>query len=367
MDDNTVEKYLIGNASRQDIPISGSLELLPLCNMDCDMCYVRLSRSEMEQQGRLRTAEEWLEIGRQMQKAGVLFLMLTGGEPLLYPDFKKLYLELKKLGMILTINTNGTLLDEDWADFFAQYKPRRINITLYGTDSAAYKNLCHYEAGFEKTVHAIRLLKERGVEVKINGSLVKANSGEIKRLLDMACELDTVINIDTYMYPATRERNKSFTYSSRLTPDEAARARVMIQKYARTEEELRESAEKMFYKAENPEPVTEPVGHMKCRAGNTSFAVNWQGRMQPCVMLTAPSVSVFDVGFDQAWKTVSEGVKKIRLSSQCAHCSKRDVCQVCAACALYESGSYDGVPDYMCQYTEQTLYYLRKELNNERN
>lgn len=46
------------------------------------------------------------------------------------PGFKELYLALKAEGMVLTLNTNGTLLDEQWADFFTRHKPRRVNITL---------------------------------------------------------------------------------------------------------------------------------------------------------------------------------------------------------------------------------------------
>ena len=113
METSTMEKMLLSRAAASQRPLNGSLELLPLCNMNCDMCYVSLSREEMERQGRLRTADEWLEIGRQMKDAGVLFLLLTGGEPFLYPDFKRLYLGLRQMGMILTINTNGTLIDED--------------------------------------------------------------------------------------------------------------------------------------------------------------------------------------------------------------------------------------------------------------
>lgn len=362
--DNTLEKYLIENAVMQNIPISGSLELLPLCNMNCDMCYVRLSHSEMEQQGRLRTPKEWIKIGKQMQKAGVLFLQLTGGEPLLYPGFQEVYLALKQMGIILTLNTNGTLLDEAWADFFAQHKPRRINITLYGSCTETYQRLCHYGQGFEKTIRAIQLLKERNVDVKINGSLVKANQEEIRRLIDIAYELNTPINIDTYMYPATRERAQTYGWDSRLTPTEAALARIKIQKYVQTEAEFRKYAKLLLDKAVHPVSVKEPVGQMKCLAGRSSFAINWQGKMQPCVMLTAPSVSVFDQGFEYAWNTVSDEIKNIRLSLTCETCSKRDVCQTCAACALYESGSFDGVPEYMCQYTEQTLKFLEKELNH---
>ena len=65
----TYERILIAKAGESNTPISGSFELLPLCNMNCDMCYVRLDRKEMEQQGRLRTADEWIELAEQMQKA----------------------------------------------------------------------------------------------------------------------------------------------------------------------------------------------------------------------------------------------------------------------------------------------------------
>ena len=47
-DATTVERALLNQASKNKTPINGSIELLPLCNMNCDMCYVRLSREEME-------------------------------------------------------------------------------------------------------------------------------------------------------------------------------------------------------------------------------------------------------------------------------------------------------------------------------
>ena len=72
MDDaSTFERSFLQKARQQHIPITGALELLPLCNMNCDMCYVRLSRSEMECQGQLRTVDEWILLAQQMQKAGL--------------------------------------------------------------------------------------------------------------------------------------------------------------------------------------------------------------------------------------------------------------------------------------------------------
>ena len=207
---DSMEKRLIQKAYIKQAPINGSLELLPLCNMNCDMCYVRLSKAEMEQKGRLRTKEEWISLARQMKDAGTLFLLLTGGEPLLFPEFKELYKELQNMGMILTINSNGTLINEEWADFFAKHKPRRINITLYGADDQAYGKLCHYPAGFQKTVNAIRMLRDREIDVKINGSITSKNEEDIKKILDIAKQYDAAVNLDTYMYPASRERNMPF-------------------------------------------------------------------------------------------------------------------------------------------------------------
>ncbi len=79
--------------------------------MNCEMCYVRLDRAAVERGGGLHTAKEWIEIGQQMRDAGVLFLLLTGGEPLLFPGFRELYEALRQMGFVLTINTNGTAAD----------------------------------------------------------------------------------------------------------------------------------------------------------------------------------------------------------------------------------------------------------------
>ena len=60
-----VEKQLQHKADINNIPLGGALELLPLCNMDCKMCYVKQTKEEMHTQGRLLSCEEWLDIARQ--------------------------------------------------------------------------------------------------------------------------------------------------------------------------------------------------------------------------------------------------------------------------------------------------------------
>lgn len=356
---STVEQMLLERAKQRHTPINGSIELLPLCNMNCDMCYVRLSRTEMEKIGKLRTAEEWIQIGQQMVQAGVLFLLLTGGEPLLFPDFRRLYLEFKKMGMILTINTNGTLIDEEWADFFGKHKPRRVNITLYGMNDAAYETLCHYPGGYTKTIRGIRLLKEHGVDVKIAGSVTKSNLRDMEHIQKNGRELDIPVRMDTYMLPGVRERSRPFDDQVRLTPEQAALANMQALKAEMEPEIFKQYVLQTILRVE--QGSHNPGRRVTCMAGNCSFTINWQGEMRPCVMLTEPAVSVFEAAFEEAWKEIVSETEKILLNEKCGSCSLRPICRTCAASALLETGDYEGIPDYMCKYSEESLRLLYME------
>lgn len=363
--EDTLEKSMIKYAAAKSVPINGSFELLPLCNMNCKMCYVRLSREEMEQNGRLRTSDEWLSLAEQMQKAGTLFLLLTGGEPLLYPEFKKLYLGLKKLGVYITVNTNGTLLNEEWADFFAANKPRRINMTLYGADEKAYTDLCRYPGGFEKTMNAFRLLKKRNVPAKISFSATRNNVSCLEDIYRIGKELDMLVETDTYMIPALKERGLPISEQSRLEPEQAAAARFEIMRYDRTPEMTREYIDAVLKRIDETN-TTYPDG-VSCLAGNCGFTVNWKGEMKPCVTFDEPAVSVFEVGFEEAWRQISRKTKEFRLNPQCVSCNLRVVCPVCSASAFLETGSYDGVPEYLCRYAKETARLFREEQKKYKN
>lgn len=359
-DGTTIERQMFAKAAEKRLPLYGVLELLPLCNLNCDMCYVRMSKQEMEQVGRLRTISEWLSIAEDMAKAGTLFILLTGGEPLLYPEFRTLYLKLLELGMIVTINTNGTLLNKEWADFFAEHKPRRINITLYGASNKTYEQLCHYPNGFDKTVEGIRLLRERDIDVKINGSLAKGNVDDRMQIIEIGESLDAPVRIDTYMYPTIRERLHDYNYQSRLDPETAARARVDVLR-REMGEELFSQYRKMTLETVQQTQEGEAIpGRMKCRAGQSSFVINWQGQMRSCVVLDNPSISLDETPFADAWEQVVMGVEKLRISVKCNQCTLRNVCNTCAAAAIAETGRADGVPEYLCRYTKATIQYLEE-------
>ncbi|WP_368351055.1 radical SAM protein, partial [Phocaeicola dorei] len=119
------------------------------------MCFIRTERSVVERHGGLSPLQQWLDWAEQLQDMGTLFILLTGGEPMLYPHFKELYTRLREMGFILTLNTNGTLIDNEMVRILQTHKPRRINVTLYGDSRETYGRLCHNPQGYTLCMEAL--------------------------------------------------------------------------------------------------------------------------------------------------------------------------------------------------------------------
>ncbi|MDI9241819.1 radical SAM protein [Ruminococcus sp. YH-rum2234] len=159
-----------------------------MCNMDCRMCYVRMSRQQQEAICPLRTAQEWLALGEEAKKRGMLYLLLTGGEPFSRPDFREILSGLHRMGFIISINSNGTLIDEEVVEWLKKTPPTRVNLTLYGASNETYVRLCRNPNGFTQVIRAIHLLKEAGITVKLNRSLTPYNARDLEKIIDFAKE-----------------------------------------------------------------------------------------------------------------------------------------------------------------------------------
>ena len=126
---------------RMGLPISGTFELCKRCNFNCKMCYVHRKGDTAENE---LTASQWLELGKKARDAGTVFLLLTGGEPLVRADFPKIYTGLKSLGLVVSINTNGFLLSDEIAELFIKNPPHKLNISRTERTTKAIKAYAVY-------------------------------------------------------------------------------------------------------------------------------------------------------------------------------------------------------------------------------
>ena len=357
-------EYLHRKASITKTPISGTFELSPLCNMDCKMCYIKMSKEKQESIARLRTNEEWLNLAKEARDEGMLFLLLTGGEPFLVKNFKELYIELHKMGFCISINSNGTMIDEEVIEWLKKYPPMRINMTLYGASDETYERLCNNPKGFTQVTKALSLLKENNIQVKLNCSVTPYNKDDLKEMMDFVEEHDLVIQATSYMFPPLRKDESKIGQNDRFTAEDAALYGAYISAYSNGIDNFKayvDSGQLAIYDADDECGIVEG-DHMRCRAGITSFWMTWEGKMLPCGMIPDKGKDPWKVGFDEAWENVKNIVSEITLPVKCAGCGKKDECRACAAMVYTETGTYDKVPQYRCEMTKNYPEACKKVL-----
>lgn len=361
-------QHLFQKASFLKIPISGTFELSPICNFDCRMCYVRQTPEQVKHHSRkMMTLEQWKALADELYGQGLLYLLLTGGEPLLWPDFWELYDYLSDKGFVVSINTNGSLITEQAVEHFQKHPPTRINITLYGATNETYEKLCRAKDGFTRVDQAIMGLKNAGVQVKLNCSLTPYNCRDLEKMVRYAEDRKLILSTNTYMFPPIRKDASMVGMNDRFTPEEAAWWHIRLRYLQYDQERFTEMLRGMVNGTVSPmgldENCYDPVdGKVRCRAGSAAFWVTWDGYLVPCGMMTEPKIDLCTGVFMENWKKLVQATSEMTLSGVCTKCVNHDICHSCAAMAIAETGSSRGIPEYLCRMMEEMRRLAAEQL-----
>lgn len=347
--------YLHNMGGKKGLPISGNFELTARCNFNCPMCYVHLQQEDIQAIGRELTAGQWIDIARQAKELGMMFVLLTGGEPFVRKDFFEIYHAIKAMGLMVSINSNGSMLRGEILERLLEDPPFRMNISLYGGSNETYYGMCGQNA-FHTVVENIRALKNAGVDIRLNVSLTPYNRQDLEKIHAIAQKLNVQMKVASYMYPPVRI-DKKFGCGNRLNPQEAAEAMVQWDLLRFTPEGFAQRARNMQHLTceEINECGADPDEGVSCRAGHSSCWITWDGRMLPCGMMPEPTAYPLETGFSTAWEQIRQLTKQIKWPAECTECSKRKVCASCAAVRMAETGAFDKVPLYACRQTEAMI------------
>ena len=349
--------YLHSRGAKLGLPIGGTFELTARCNFRCPMCYVHLNQAEIQEgERRELTAQEWIHLAQEARDRGMVFALLTGGEPFLRQDFFEIYNAMKAMGLMISINTNGSLLDGEIRRQLLENPPFRVNVSLYGGSEATYRSMCG-QAAFHRVVENIGALEAAGVDVRVNLSITPYNRQDLGKICEICRRLGVHVKGTSYMYPSIRVNGGEYGKGNRMKPEEAAASGVEWDLLRFTPEEFSERAAQMeaLTGAAHEECAVEMDSGVSCRAGSSSFWLTWDGRMLPCGMMPRPEAYPLLTGYDEAWQTIREQTRQIRMPEACAQCEKKQVCGVCAAMCVTETGFFDQAPAYMCRMTEETI------------
>ena len=167
-----------------NIPVAATLELTRRCPLSCLHCYLPETRGRVRAGAELTTAQ-WKSIISQLAGAGALYLVFTGGEPLLRPDLAELCRFATDLTLAVRIYSTGLGLTPAQAEEFKKAGVSAFELSLYGGPSA-HDAITGVKGSFKRSLAAARLLKKAGLKVKLKTPLMKDNFLQAGRLRALA-------------------------------------------------------------------------------------------------------------------------------------------------------------------------------------
>lgn len=331
MSEMTWRKYrenLRAQARDAGIPIFGSFELTPLCNFNCKMCYVHLSERRMNELGRLRTADEWIDMARQARDAGTIAITLTGGEIFTRPDFEKIYLAIRDLGIMVSLISNGSLIDDRIARLLRDYPPASLRVTLYGASDSTYTRLCGVENGFSRVMKGLNNLVDYSVPFTLSFTRTTLNDADFESVKGIAKEYGVGFISSYEIVPAVRGASNS--------PDDL---RI----------ELPSTADKARYRVPDSRALLPGnPAFDTCKSYRCSFWIDWNGDMDMCAFMSSSKCKPFEVGFKSAWGDLIDKITNIHLPDECRQCEWRDFCYACPGIREAECGSPEHISERIC-------------------
>lgn len=329
-------------AKQNFVPLNATFELTPFCNFNCVMCYVHLTKEKAEKQGEMLSADDWIEIARQARDMGTLYVTLTGGEPFLHPEFRKIYSELNEMGFLISIMSNGSLIDEEMIEFFREYgMPFMIKLTVYGASDETYKKVCGSSDGFTKMSKAVDLLKNAGVPIKMTSTIVRENADDLQKIYDFAKQKG--INM---------QHTVSVTKSSRGSVNTIEKSRFALSDFS-DELTLEELEKTKMPSVESP--------FAWCSSYGTSFWMTWHGRLQICSFMNFPEV-IYSGNLASDYVALHKKLKDIKNPAECQKCEWQSFCQRCPGVLCAESGHPEKTDAGLCEMAKKLyeLYIKRK-------
>lgn len=155
------------------------------CNLACKHCY---RDSNLKSEYGVDTESLFIVIDR-LKTAGVKFLVIAGGEPLLRNDIEELlkYINYKRFDSV-TLLTNGTTITEKLAKSIASCVDS-VHVSLDGPNEKVNAQI-RGQGNFEKTIKGIKKLKSAKVnKIKIITCITSVNLSHMDEMLNIQKEL----------------------------------------------------------------------------------------------------------------------------------------------------------------------------------
>lgn len=335
------------------IPLTFDLEITTRCNNNCRHCYINRPTADPEAIAKELRLPEIRSIAEQAVALGSLWCLITGGEPLLRPDFPEIYLLLRRMGLLVSVFTNACLLSKDHINLFKEHPPRNLEITVYGITQETYEQVTRQTDSYKSFRRGFDSLLEAGIPFRLKAMAMRSNAHELQAIAAFCRKytrdyfrFDPLLHL---RYDGDEQRNADII-QERLSAQEIV---VLEASDPERSSALEKNCQNLIF----PESIHSPCGHLfRCGAGKDNFIVGHDGYFRVCSALWHPSC-LYDLKtgtLAEAWQIFTPGVlgktsTDKEFLTKCHDCPIINLCLWCPAHAHLERGRLDAWCEYFCQ------------------
>jgi radical SAM protein with 4Fe4S-binding SPASM domain len=326
-------------------PLNLQVELTVNCNLRCFYCYREAQPYPQEQR---LTTDELYSILATLRNHGLESLELTGGEPMLHPDFDSILQFCGNSFPLVAILTNGTLLTEQRINAMLPFRQKMVvSISLDGSTSDLHDQRRGMAGAFTRTTQGIRRLSEQGFLTRVTMVVDETNWDDVERTLLLAKSLGATVFAYSPLLPLGRGKDKSCLWQNHDAYSVSQQEQKLRTKYAGFMQVL--SDESVFN-------LHEPGG---CGAGYRTYTMDPMGYIRPCVtfdanvavfgsLRTQTPEEVFGNPLANAFATLTPPQLDV-----CSKCDYHAFCQNCQLRALVATSEW--IPEAECTWLQQPL------------
>ncbi len=340
---DVMRSRITAKARSERIPLQVEMEIIATCNYKCTHCYI----APCADRGDEMSVEQAVTIFDKLLDAGTMGLLLTGGEIFSHRHFREIYLAAKRRGFAVHLNSNGYYINETWADFFREWPPEIISLSMYGASAETYERLTGIPNSFARFVRNVDLLVSRGIKIDLKCPAMTLTAEDLPAMAEFAAARGVKFRSDYNIMP--QEKGDATPLQLMLSP----KAHVELLK--KMDPGLEDTRKYSASRINNP-PTNQVY---MCGAGKTGFAINVFGGVTTCLTSRKVVGNIFEQPFDEIWSALG-GKTSIKYPDNhpCATCRFHSICAGCPATVESLTGLPDGYVQQYCQMSHLRAYEL---------
>ena len=299
------------------IPLNCQLELTYRCALRCEHCYLGHAGSRAREE---LTTDEIVGALDALKDLGCLFLILTGGEAFVRPDFEEIFSAARDRRFAVSFITSGWKHDAALLERLSRRGIDAAQVSLYGPDPAAHDAMTGVAGSFDEALDCMRTLRDLGVRVRAAVTPTARTVDGIEEMRDLLRREGIPAALGLYMSP----RRDGAKVPQALAVDEEGLRRAL----------------RAFPPGASPRMAGLGPEDRPCGAGSGALSIDPYGVVHPCLLLRIPAGSIRERPLAEIWNgsDALREIRGIRIAdlSDCPTCPLKAWCNRCAGFARAE-------------------------------